>query len=112
MLGNALTKLANVFEDIAVARAGAFIGGGGIDSLPAGRQQEISKKWPRWIAAIQKHPRHVVTRELVRSMQMSQRFNREARLHAQLELLEMLVAEGIAFDVEQFQASYVGNSST
>lgn len=106
MMGNALTKLSNVFEEIAVARGGAFIGSGGIDSLPQYRQHEIIKKWPAWIAALQKHPRHVVTRELVRSMKMSQQFNRSMRLQAQSEVLDMLVEEGIALDLQTFMSSY------
>lgn len=106
LLGNALTKLTNVFEAVRAARETAFIGGGGIESLPSAYQSKIERKWPAWQAALQKHPRHVVTRELLRSMLMAQKVGRIERFNAQCELLDMLVQEGIALSLEDFERSY------
>lgn len=108
-LGNALTKLTNVFEEMEHTRHTMPIGaGGGINSLPKARQQEIERKMPNWLATLKKQPRHVVTQELLKNMKVSQQLRRAEREVAQAKLLEWLINEDVALDLETFAKSYLG----
>ncbi len=101
--GNALTKLTNLFEEIERTKYTHFIGaGGGIDSLPISRQKELEHKLPKWIATISSRPQDEVTRELLKNIKLSQNFNRIERMKAQANLLQRLVDQGIALDVNDF----------
>lgn len=109
IFGNALTKLTNVFVEIEMTRAGAFIGaGGGFDSLPAGRRVAIGKKLPAWLSALRKRPPADVTRELLKNMHVVHRTGNDLRSRAQARLLETLVSEGIAQHPDEFLS---GNSA-
>ena len=104
VFGNTLTKLTNLFEEIERTKYTHFIGaGGGIDSLPISRQKELEKKLPNWMATISARPRDVVTRELLKNIKISQKFNRTERIKAQAKLLEKLIEQGIALDLETFK---------
>ncbi|EEZ7679719.1 hypothetical protein LVO26_003740 [Escherichia coli] len=82
--------------------------GGGIDSLPKKRQQEINDKMPKWIADLKKHPRHVVTRELIKNILLNQKMGalRQHRIEAQYNLLEFLIKNDLALSEEDFLKSY------
>ncbi|TNK13099.1 hypothetical protein [Escherichia coli] len=108
-LGNALTKLTNVFEELEHSKRVMFpCAGGGIDSLPKKRQQEINDKMPKWIADLKKHPRHVVTRELIKNILLNQKMGalRQHRIEAQYNLLEFLIKNDLALSEEDFLKSY------
>ena len=104
VFGSTLTKLTNLFEEIERTKYTHFIGArGGIDSLPISRQKELEKKLPKWMATISARPRDVVTRELLKNIKISQKFNRTERIKAQAKLLEKLIEQGIALDLETFK---------
>lgn len=108
ILGNALTKLTNFFVDLEESHSYNFIGaGGGIDSLPKHKRELYEKKVEKWIGTLKKHPRHVITRELIKNMQVSHSFNRIGRAKAQFQLLEFLINEGVALGIEDFEKSYL-----
>lgn len=107
-LGIVLTKFTNFFEEMERTRATAFIGaGGGIDSLPLARQQEVMRNMDGWIATLRKHPRHVITREMMKNMIVSKNAGRDVRMNAQARLLDKLVEMDIALGHEEFEKSYL-----
>jgi len=106
-LGNALTKLTNMHEAILRTRQTMFVGAGGsFDSLPRAMQEELVRKVPKWLATLDRNPRHVVTRELLKNARISQQFGRPLREEAQYKLLEWLIEQGHAIDLDTFAASY------
>jgi hypothetical protein len=106
-MGNALTKLTNVWEAIGYTRETMLIGaGGGFDSLPRAMQEELAPKIPKWLATLGKHPRHIVTQELLKNARISDHLGRHAREVAQYELLQWLIEQGIAMDLDTFGKSY------
>ncbi|WP_141638467.1 hypothetical protein [Halomonas sp. KM-1] len=108
MLGNALTKLTNFFVDLEESRNYNFIGaGGGFDSLPRHKRELYEKKVEKWMGTLKKHPRHIITQELIKNMRVSQSLNRTERAKAQFQLLEFLINEGIALSLEDFEKSYL-----
>lgn len=108
MLGFALTGLTNVHEEMLVSGRSGFIGaGGGIDSLPRSRQLDIQKKYPKWLQRLEKYPRHKVTCELLKNLRMAEAGGREIRIEAISRLLDILIAQGYAMDLDAFMASYV-----
>ncbi|WP_304526428.1 hypothetical protein [Halomonas sp. I5-271120] len=108
ILGNTLTKLTNFFVDLSESHKYNFIGaGGGIDSLPKHKRELYERKVEKWIETLKKHPRHVVTRELIKNMQISKSLNRMERARAQLQLLEFLINEEVALNFDDFEKSYL-----
>jgi hypothetical protein len=106
-LGNALTGLTNVSEEIERTRHTMPIGaGGGLNSLPLIRQRELAEKIPKWLNTLRKHPRHIITRELLKNIKVSEQFGRSERINAQIKLLERLIDDGVALDIEEFAKSY------
>lgn len=109
VLGVALTKLTTVFEELEHSRRVMYPGaGGGIDSLPRKRQQEINDKMPGWLNTLKKHPRHVVTRELIKNIILNQKMGeiRQQRIEALYMLWEFLIKNDIALSEEDFLKSY------
>lgn len=105
--GSALTKLTDLSEELERSRSSSPIGaGGGLASLPAHRQREIEAKLPKWLATLRQQPRHVVTRELLKNVKMSDQLGRIERSNAQLALLKRLINDGIALEIEDFAKSY------
>jgi len=106
-LGNHLTKLTNIFERIEATRATMFIGaGGGIESLPQSEQASTIAELERRIAALRYHPRHVITQELCKNMRVSLQLGRSDRLLCQQRLLDVLVANDAAMDIDTFALSF------
>ena len=105
--GNALTKLTNLSEELEASVQNMPIGaGGGFESLPPSRQREIDSKLPKWLNTLRKQPRHVVTRELLKNVRVSEQLGRPGRINAQLKLLERLIEKDIALGIEEFAKSY------
>lgn len=108
MLGFALTGLTNVHEELLMSKRNGFIGaGGGVDSLPRSRQVEIQQKYPKWLSRLKSHPRHKVTRELLKNIRVAEAIGSGARVEAIGELLKVLIDEGYALDLDTFAASYL-----
>lgn len=110
-LGNALTQLTNMYEEIEATRSTHFVGaGGGFDSLPLRRQAELESRIPKWLKLIEQVPRHKVTFALVKNAQISERNGRQERFRAQEKLLDWLIEQNLAMDIETFLKSY-GNGA-
>lgn len=76
--------------------------GGGIDSLPISRQRELEHQMPKWMDTISSRSQNEVTRELLKNIKLSQKFNRTERMKAQVNLLQRLVKNRVALDVDVF----------
>ena len=106
-MGNHLTKLTNIVEEIENTRRTMYAGaGGGIDSLPEPRRSAVAKEIEERITRLQKQPRHLVTRVMVGNMLISNRLGRPLRLVAQERLLQMLIDCGAALNMDDFEKSY------
>lgn len=107
-MGNTITKLTNLFEEMRGSHNYHFIGGGGgIDSLPEPRRNYYEKNLEKWLNILKKHPRHKITQTVIQNIKMSQSSNRVERIEAQTELLDFLVDEGLALNLEDFEKSYL-----
>lgn len=106
-MGQHLTQMTNIFEEMELTRRTMFIGaGGGIDSLPPARQRQAESIFEQGIAYLGAYPRHEVTRELVKNALLAEQTGRPLRVGAIHRLLEFLVGEGVALDTENFMRSY------
>ena len=106
--GKALTSLTNFEEELAeIRRSTGAAEGDDIELLSSSRQRELEKKMPKWIATLRAQPEHIVTRELMKNMQLNLRSGRIARVEIQELLMKRLVALGIAMEPRQFAAIYL-----
>ena len=106
-LGRALTKLTNFYEEVGLRKATAPIGCTGFEHYTESQREALGQWSNAMLAVLRKHPRHVVTRELLKNMRLSERLGRTARFQAQAELLSALVSDGVAVDLNTFEASYL-----
>lgn len=106
-LGSALTALTNYVEEIELSRAVSPIGaGGGIDSLPEPRRTRVIQEFERKKTVLSDYPRHAITRELLKNIKVSIQLERPLRLKAQSRLLDMLIDDGVALKLQDFEKSY------
>lgn len=107
-LGNHLTAMTNVFEEVERTRLAMPIGmGGGIDSLPHSRQQPALLALSSGVNYLRKFPRHEVTKALVKNAIMAERQGRDVRLRGMDHLLEYLVRQNVALAYEEFAPSFL-----
>lgn len=57
---------------------------------------------PKWMDTISSRSQNEVTRELLKNIKLSQKFNRTERMKAQVNLLQRLVKNRVALDVDVF----------
>ena len=106
--GNALTKLTNFEEELAnIRKVTGAAEGDDIEMLSSSRQRELERKMPKWIATLRSQPEQVVTRELMKNMQLNMSAGNTSRVEIQELLLKRLVALGIAMEPEQFANIYL-----
>lgn len=106
-MGQHLTRMTNVFEEIERTRHTMQIGaGGGIDSLSPARQRAAEAIFESGVAHLKCFPRHEVTRELAKNAILAERMGRPLRVHAIHRLIDALVRMDVALDVEDFKRSY------
>jgi hypothetical protein len=114
LLGRHLTKLVNVFEAVAtyegvVATSVCTINHEQPESyrhLPLSIQVQIRLELPKRIPALRIHPRHVITRELIKNTIITQSMRRDFRVLAYSHLFDYLLERDIALDIDTFNASY------
>lgn len=58
------------------------------------------------LEVLRRHPRHVITRELIKNAVLALQMGRADRANSIGIVLEMLVEEGVALDPETFAQSY------
>lgn len=96
----AMAKLLKVFEEVEKTRFTRLAGaGGGFDSLPQRRQRQLDICLPRWLDRLRVLDRDAVTSSLLADSRESEIKGRTIRALALTKLLEMLIAEGIAADM-------------
>lgn len=106
-MGQHLTRMTNIFEEIERTRSSMPIGvGGGVDSLPLARQVRANNEFEQALGYLKIYPRHEVTRELVKNAQLAERMGRPVRVIAIGKLIEVLVQAGAALDMDDFMKSY------
>jgi hypothetical protein len=107
ILGHHLTKMTNIFEIVVNTKTGVFAGtGGGFDSPPPHQMTQYLGELKLRSEKLRRHPKHVITQELLKNARISVQPNRSNRLEAQQRLLDLLIEEGIAMDLKTFQQSF------
>jgi hypothetical protein len=106
-MGRHLTRMTNVFEEIERTRHTMYIGaGGGVDSLPPGRQRQANMVFEQGVSYLKTYPRHEVTRELVKNAVLAERMGKPFRVIAIGRLVEALTDMGVALEMDEFMKSY------
>ncbi|MBA4747748.1 MAG: hypothetical protein H2056_03430 [Sphingopyxis sp.] len=106
-MGNHLTRMTNILEEVEATRHILPIGaGGGIDSLPLSRQVEAERIFQEGIAYLKSFPRHEVTKALAKNAVLAERMGRQIRYIAIGRLLDMLEQSGVALSGQDFAKSY------
>lgn len=106
-MGIHLSRMATVFEAVERTKFTHLPGaGGGLDSLPQQDRLKAIVVLEQGMANLREHPRHVVTRELLKNMRVADSFGRTVRVEGMGHMLDFLVANEIALGVDEFVASY------
>lgn len=107
-MGQHMSRMATVFEEIEATRHRNPIGAGGdIDSLPIDRKVRALAVLREGASYLNAFPRHVVTRELVKNALLAEQMGRSGRAVAINNLIDCLAAEGVALHPDEFMKSYV-----
>ena len=108
LMGIHLTKLTNIVETIKATRYTMPIGaGGGVDSLPRAAQLAAEAQFERSLAVLRTHPRHEVTKALVKNAVLANQMGKSLRVTAINRLLDILVGENVAMEMTDFSKSYL-----
>lgn len=106
-MGQHLTRMTNVFEQMEQTRYTMPIGaGGGIDSLSPASQRHAEAIFEDGVSYLKRYPRHEVTRELMKNAVLAQRMGRPLRATAIERLIEALTRADVALEVDAFLTSY------
>lgn len=106
--GKRLTKMTSIIEEIeAQAALVAVQQGTKFDELPPYQAAYAKVMIRREIGALQRIPRHVVTRELLKNALLVERMGLYTRLSAINRLLDILIDEGVAMPMDEFRRSYL-----
>jgi hypothetical protein len=107
MLGYALKKLTDVFEEIeevskntASDKATCVLGI---------RQSKNAKKIPVWLGRLRGSTPYQVTHVLIDQMHASRKLDRDLRFAAQAALLEALIEDGLAMHIASYSVVVVEN---
>ena len=105
-LGANLTAMTNIVEQMQEREARTPIGISGIECWPLDERKSVVEEFDRRASKLSAMPRHVVTRELAKNIQLAMRMERQGRAMAIARLLEILVDRGAALPMEEFARSY------
>ncbi|WP_160105044.1 hypothetical protein [Pseudomonas izuensis] len=105
MLGYALKKLTDVFEEVMENSKSTSSDKttGVLDSS----QTKTAKRLPVWLGRVRVNTPYQVTHVLIDQMHASRKLNRDQRFAAQVALLEALVEEGLAMHVASYSVAIV-----
>lgn len=98
--GRAMTKLANLLEEVNRNKTptGSY--------LPPARLADIEREARNCMFTLRTFPRHVVTENLLKNIRIASRLGDQTRMQAYADMLNGLVEEGIALDLDTFEKSY------
>lgn len=103
--GRAMTKMVNLMEEVERNRKTADEGYG--SHLPEIRQIQIEREIVESMNYLRNFPRHIVTENLLKNMRIASKFGDAKRIEASSKILEILIEEGVALDLDTFEKSYV-----
>lgn len=103
--GRTMTKMVNLIEELENNRKAAGEGYGTI--LPESRVGQIELELERGVELFRKFPRHIVTENLIKNVRIASKFGDNKRIEASQAVLEFLVEEGVALDLDTFEKSFV-----
>ncbi|MCY1363679.1 hypothetical protein [Pseudomonas jessenii] len=107
MLGYALKKLTNVFEEIVeVSKSPSSDKATGVQDI---KQTKTAKKLPVWLGRLRVNTPYQVTHVLIDQMHASRKLNRDLRFAAQAALLDALVEDGLAMHIASYSVLVVEN---
>lgn len=107
MLGYALKKLTNVFEEIVeVSKSPSSDKATGVQAI---RQTKTAKKLPVWLGRLRVNTPYHVTHVLIDQMHASRKLNCDLRFAAQAVLLDALVEDGLAMHIASYSVLVVEN---
>ena len=106
--GKHLTKMTSIVEEIeGQAALAAAQQGTKLDELPPYQAAYAKIRIRRELGPLQRVPRHVVTRELIKNALLVERLGLYGRLSAIERLLDILIEEGVAMPMDEFKRSYL-----
>lgn len=106
VLGNNLTKLTNIVEEMERRGASLPIGADRSARWPAEELKLVEAEFERRVEALSKTPRHLVTEALAKNLVLAVQMGRQARAKAVSRLLDILVSVGAAIPMDEFERSY------
>lgn len=107
MLGYALKKLTDVFEEI--EEVSKNTASGKATYVPGIRQSKAAKKIPVWLRRLRGNSPYQVTHALIDQMHASRKLNLDLRFAAQAALLEALIEDGLAMHIASYSVVVVEN---
>ena len=107
MLGYALKKLTDVFEEI--EEVSKNTASGKATYVPGIRQSKAAKKIPVWLRRLRGNTPYQVTHALIDQMHASRKLDRDLRFAAQAALLEALIEDGLAMHIASYSVVVVEN---
>ncbi|EJM59966.1 hypothetical protein PMI28_01478 [Pseudomonas sp. GM48] len=107
MLGYALKKLTDVFEEI--VEVSKNTASDKATCLLDIRQSKTAKKIPIWLGRLRGNTPYQVTHVLIDQMHASRKLKRNQRFAAQVALLEALVEDGLAMHIASYSVVVVEN---
>ena len=99
-LGLHLTKLINAVERAEIIRRE----GRDLTRIEA---LELDHRAKEGLIALSRYPRHVITREMLKNAKLADGMANFRRHDVILKLLPILIAEGVALGLPEFEASYL-----
>lgn len=107
MLGYALKKLTDVFEEI--EEVSKNTASDKATYVPGIRQSKAAKKIPVWLRRLRGNTPYQVTHALIDQMHASRKLNLDLRFAAQAALLEALIEDGLAMHIASYSVVVVEN---
>lgn len=105
ILGYALKKLTDVFEEILEVSRDTSMDKGG--DANRGRQGKATKRISGWLKCLRTNDPYQVTHVLIDQMHAVRKLNNTQRFEAQVALLDALVEDGLAMHVASYTVAIV-----
>ncbi|MDZ5436687.1 hypothetical protein T3H00_29040 [Pseudomonas fluorescens] len=106
LLGHALKKLTDVFEEIVEGSKTCSEKATGVLDI---RRTRSEKRLPVWLGRLRVNTPYQVTHVLIDQMHAARKLKRDQRFAAQVALLEALVEEGLAMHIASYSVAVVEN---
>lgn len=108
ILGKNLMKLTDVFEIVEKEKQAYFDDAGGKDFFDSLKFKELEIETEHRLNKLKKYPPYEITKATLGNLMLNEKANDQLRVSALNSLLEHLIAEGIALNVDEFDSAYFG----